>query len=164
MSDKMESSPPQKKGCGLLGGCAIGCAVLCILGVLLCGGAAFFSYQWLMNRVEEVAGPYEEAGYKRLTGQLHDIGTPVAERTVFVGQVVYLRDGSETNVAIVAQMAEISGTINGNLAFYGQLLTLNPDAVITGDLIIHGAQQYDVPENAVLGEIRLEEPPFTVEE
>ena len=60
--------------------------------------------------------------------------------------------------AIIAQVAEVSGTINGDLAFFGQMLEVKPGAVITGDLIIHGAQQTSVPSGAVQGSIKNEGP------
>lgn len=49
------------------------------------------------------------------------------------------------NLVIKAHMAVVSGFIGGNLQFEGDSLTINPNTVISGDLI------YSSPERAVIG-------------
>jgi cytoskeletal protein CcmA (bactofilin family) len=51
-----------------------------------------------------------------------------------MGQVVKLMSECQTNVAIVAQVGEVHKRVAGDVYFRGQVLTVQPNAVIEGDL------------------------------
>jgi hypothetical protein len=54
--------------------------------------------------------------------------------TVYTCQVATLRDGASDHLALICQIAEIHGTVEGDIDFFGQSLTIETDAVVKGDI------------------------------
>lgn len=132
-------------------GCGIGCLVLLILGGIL-GALGVWGAKKLLKQVNDWAGAYEDQGYTKVVGHALDVHEPLEERKVFVGQIVRIYGDCATDVAIIAQMAEIHSRVKGDLSFRGQMLTLQPTAVIEGDIIAE-AQVVQANRATVLGEI-----------
>ncbi|MHC4446724.1 MAG: bactofilin family protein, partial [Planctomycetota bacterium] len=66
------------------------------------------------------------------------------EPTVYTCQVFTLKADADADIAIMAQTAQIHGTVSGDLDFFGQLLMIRRGAVIKGDLNVKGAQVIDL--------------------
>ncbi len=47
-------------------------------------------------------------------------------------------------MAIFAQVAEVYDTVEGDIDFFGQMLTIHPNAVVKGDIRVQGAQVVQV--------------------
>lgn len=159
MSYDFDYQPQQMSGGAKV---AIGCGAAAFLVVaLLCGGFLFVGYlaidkaDELVQQVEKAAGKaieelqkqvdtfaarFEAEGYQRVTGQVVEIDSDIEHPTVYTVQVFTLNADSAGSLAVMAQAAEINGTINGDLHFYGQSLTIRKEAVITGNLYVRFAQ------------------------
>jgi hypothetical protein len=137
---------------------AIGCgAVAFLLMVVICGGIVWVGYlavdkaqevvqqviQELEKQTEAFAVRFEAQGFDRVKGQMVEVTKDVERPTVYTAQVFRLEADSAADLAVMAQVAEINGTINGDLHFLGQSLTIHPDAVITGNLHVQMAQVVD---------------------
>ena len=152
---------------------AIGCGLAAFLCMaLICGGIIWVGYlavekaevvvkqviDEMQKQVESFAAPFEAQGFQRVTGQVMEITSDIQKPTVYTVQVFKLEANSEADLAVMAQVAEIDGTINGDLHFFGQVLKIHPDAVITGDLHIQVAQAVE-NEGTVEGNIIEDERP-----
>src|SRR5690606_16229985 len=146
---------------------AIGCAAVAfVVMTLICGGIVWVGYlavdkagevvqqviEELEKQTEAFAARFEAEGYQRVTGQVVKVTTDVEKPTVYTVQVFELDADSAADLAVMAQVAEIKGTIDGDLHFLGQQLTIHPDAVITGDLRVQMAQVVD-NRGTVQGEV-----------
>lgn len=146
---------------------AIGCAAVAfVVMTLICGGIVWVGYlavdkagevfqqvvKELEKQTEAFAARFEAEGYERVRGQVVKVTTDVEKPTVYTVQVFELDADSAADLAVMAQVAEIKGTIDGDLHFLGQTLTIHPDAVITGDLHVQLAQVID-NRGTVQGEI-----------
>jgi hypothetical protein len=137
---------------------AIGCgAVAFLFMVVICGGIVWVGYlavdkaqvlvqqvvEELEKQTEAFAVRFEAEGYERVKGQVVEVTSDVERPTVYTAQVFRLNADSAADLAVMAQVAEINGRIDGDLHFLGQSLTIHPDAVITGDLRVQMAQVVD---------------------
>lgn len=136
----------------------IGCGAVAFLTIaLICGGFVLVGFRFadnmkqiaeefveeLQQHVEEFATRFEAQGYHRVTGQVVDISSDITQPTVYTVQVFTLNADAEASIAVMAQVAEINGRIDGDLHFYGQMLTIGPDAVITGNVHVEMAQTFE---------------------
>lgn len=133
------STPPQlptKKGmgAGAKWGLGCGCGCLVVLILLILGGV--FGVKLFMRKVDQMAAEMKTvAGIEEeISGQVLEITTPITTPTLYKGQVVKLLANCSTNVAVLAQVGEIHGTIEGRLYFRGQILTIQPSAELRGGL------------------------------
>jgi cytoskeletal protein CcmA (bactofilin family) len=127
-----QNAQPKKgsfaKGCLIVSG--VGCLVVLIgFAVLTYVGVRFVRKQYaaVMER-------FENQGYRKVEGQIIDVTERVTDPTLYLGQSVRIRAGSERGLAFVAQTVEISGTVQGNVYFAGQVLTINKDAELMQDV------------------------------
>jgi hypothetical protein len=120
-----------------------------LVGVILCGGLAFFGVRWGMQQVDALAAEFEEKGYKRQMGQIVQVDQSPGEKTVYVCQVLTITKDVDVDIAIVSQVAEIKADIHGDVDFVGQVLKLDRGCVIDGDLRVKNAQSVEV-----LGEVK----------
>jgi hypothetical protein len=132
-------SQPPRQGLSKGAKIGIGCGVLTLILLLICGGLIYFGFQqW--RKFEAIVEEYEARGYVRVAGQVIEVTQPVNTPTVYFGQVVNIRADVNADIAVIAQVCEVFSTIDGNLDFFGQLLTIHPQAVVTGDVHVRGAQ------------------------
>jgi hypothetical protein len=118
-------------------GCGCGCLILLLLALLALAGVATL-WRYMQAYAEEVrAMGFEQC----VTGQEIQAMQPVTGQTLLWGQFVKIDAGSTTNVAIIAQEATIDGTINGDVYFFGQYLTIGPGATVKGDVHVKIAQR-----------------------
>ncbi len=112
-------------------GCGSGCLVVVLLGGVLIGVGAVYLKKMIAGYEAELKG----YGFESVTsGQVLDITEPVTEPTLFKGQVIRILTDSSTNIAILAQVCEIHGQVDGKLYFRGQVLTVEPRAKILGGI------------------------------
>lgn len=119
-------------------GCCLGCSIGCLVALLLLGILGYLGGQFLYKQYQAVMERFEREGYHRVEGQVLEITEPPSEPTIYVGQVVRLHAGSTRGVAMVCQAGEIEGTVEGNVHFYGQMLTVHTNAHLMRDLNIVG--------------------------
>ena len=121
---------PKSPGRGCLKAAGIGCLVILIgLGVL-----GYVGYRVVKRQYAAVMERYEREGYKKVEGQLIEVTETVTEPTIFVGQIIKIKKGSERGMAFFCQTAEIHGPVVGNVHFIGQMITIKEDAELMRDL------------------------------
>jgi hypothetical protein len=123
---------------------AIGCSIAFVLMIVLVCGGGFFVLRWGINQFSGFAKEFENRGYVSRTGQVIEVTEPITEPTVFVGQMVRIRTSADADISISAQVAEIYGTVAGNIDFLGQNLKIMPGATVKGDVRIRAAQVVQV--------------------
>ncbi len=131
-----------KRGClpKTLAGCGCLAVIAMVLLALLMGGLTIFAFSQLKNFAE----PFVAEGYLESGGQLVDETERIAEPTVYTAQVVKIRDGADGSLAMLCQSAEIDGTVDGDIDFFGQQLVIKPDARVTGNVTTKGVQTLTV--------------------
>lgn len=127
--------------------CGIGCAVLVVIVVI----AGLVGFGFVKKHLEKWTAEFEDRGFKKVTAQELTITNDVTEPTLFVGQMVKITGNADTDVAIIAQMAEIHGTISGKLYFRGQMLVIKRAAELQQGLDVKA--QIVTIEGKVSGEI-----------
>jgi len=127
-------------------GCFIATGIGCLVIIVIMSVFGFFAYKLgkkmydgFMSQITQ----FEEQGYKRVDGQVITVSEVVTEPTVYVGQSARIEKGSERGLAIFCQTASIEGKVNGNVYFMGQILTIEPNSEITGNLNV-AAQQVNI--------------------
>ncbi len=142
----------EKKGMSTGAKWGLGCGIGCLTIIVILAIAGFIGYKFFMGKIEEVQAELQAKGFENVVQQQQLIvSDPTTEPTLYMGQLVKLVGDCETDVAIMAQMAEVYGTVKGDLYFRGQLLTIQPNAVIEGnlDVLAQGIQN----QGEVKGEI-----------
>ena len=131
-----------------LAGCGIGCLVM----VLLLAAGMVGGYFWVRGKINDLTAELEAEGFRRhAIGQVVEVTEEITDKALLIGQQVTVKADSRADLAIIAQNAEIYGTVAGNVTFWGQMLTIRPTAEITGD--VHALAQSVVNEGVVRGEI-----------
>jgi hypothetical protein len=121
---------PKTSGNGCLKAMGIGCLVV----LIAIAGLGYAGYRFVKRQYTAVMERYEREGYKKVEGQLIEVTNTVTEPTIFIGQIVKVKKGSERGIAFLCQTAEIQGTVVGNVHFVGQMLTIKEDAELMRDL------------------------------
>ncbi len=148
MAETTECTPDQKKKLGTGAkwaiGCGSGCLTLIVIVIALIIAGTVFVKKTITQYETELKG----FGFETVvSGQAVDVTEPITTPQLFKGQMVRILTDAETDVAVLAQMCEIHGTIQGNLYFRGQILTLQPGSKVLGEIDI----QAQVLQN--LGEV-----------
>jgi hypothetical protein len=116
-------------------GCGVGCLVVIILGI----AASAIGWFFVQKKIDEAETELRGYGFdKTQAGQVIDVKDEITEKTLFKGQVVRVYGNSKTDIALLAQMAEIHGTIEGKVYFRGQILMVHPNGVIKGGVDAKG--------------------------
>jgi hypothetical protein len=152
MKDELTSDVPKKRGCSPLAIVLLGCGTIILFGVIAVVGLGIWGYSWGMKQLDQFATEYEAQGYERVTGQMIDVTSPVDKPQVYTAQVLTIRSDVNADLALMCQVVEIHGTVTGNIDFYGQVLTVKPDAVVNGNINVKGAQMIDV-QGTINGEV-----------
>jgi hypothetical protein len=114
----------------------IGCAVAALAFVILCVAIGGIGAWFVKKKYNEFVGQYEKQGYAKVmaVGQDFTVGEPIKAKTLYIGQSVRIMAGSEADLALFCQVAEIHGKVSGTIHFTGQSITIDKDAEVTGDL------------------------------
>ncbi len=135
MNDEQRSKSAAPK---LLIGCGIGCLVL----ILLVLGLSFAGWMWIKAKYNASLEEFEARGFVRVESQIQDIQDEITVKTVYGGQIVKIRTDCQTDLAIVAQIAEVYGEVHGTLYFRGQQLFIKSTAKIHGDVDVFCQQVF----------------------
>ena len=126
-------------------GCGSGCLVVILLAVLGIGAGAFYVKKMITKYETEM----KNYGFEQVTvGQMLTITDPITEPVLLKGQSVKIMSNCSTNLAVLAQVCELHGKIDGKLYFRGQMLTIHPGAEITGGV---DAQAQFLQNNGTIG-------------
>lgn len=139
-------------------GCGSGCLVLVLVAVLAILAGVFYVKKIISKYENELKG----YGFDTVTqGQMLNITEPIDEPILFKGQSIRIMSDCSTNMAVLAQVCEVHGRIEGKLYFRGQVLTVHPGAEILGgvDAYAQLLQNNGRIEGGITGQYQLVEPP-----
>lgn len=143
---------PRRGGSGLLIGCLGTLVVLgiCVVAVFLVVRKVKTEVTSAMNQLsgwvgmidglqqlanlEEIIEEYEAKGYERIEAQVRVEDTPIDNKRLYICQMLDIKTDVHDDIAILAQVATVHGTVHGNLDFGGQALIIEKDAVIKGNV------------------------------
>ena len=89
---------------------------------------------------QKTISKYTDQGYEHVSNL--DSGQPERFKsdTLVTIQILELTSDAQANLALLSQVATLRGDVTGSVDFYGQVLTIEKDAVIHGDLNLGFAQ------------------------
>lgn len=151
----------EKKKMGTGAKVAIGCGSGCLVVVLLIAVAAIAGTVYVKKIITKYETELKSHGFETVvTGQMLDITDPIDEPILLKAQVVRIMSDCSTNMAVLAQACEVSGTIEGKLYFRGQVLTVHPGAEILGGMDAQAqlVQNNGKIEGGMTGKYQLIEP------
>ena len=131
-------------------GCGVGCLVIVVLVVI----AAVIGVKFAMSKLEDMTSELEQYGFEEtVKGQAIEVTDEITEPAIYLGQTVKILGDCKTDLAIVAQMAEIHGTVEGKVYFRGQMLTIQPQArLLNGlDVMAQVIQKYGEVQGEITG-------------
>ena len=127
--------PPQKKKLSKGAKWAIGCGSGCLTVLILTAIAITAVSLYVKKQIAAYERELKNQGFTTvMEQQLLTITEKVHAPILYKGQLVRLLADSNCDVAILAQAAEIHGTIYGKVYFRGQALTIEPNAKVYGGI------------------------------
>lgn len=99
---------------------------------------------------EEIIKSYKDKGYEHIVAQTTSEPETIEDDRLYTCQILDLKADSQANLAILSQSATLRGEIKGDVDFLGQMLTIDKDAVIHGNLNLRFAQMVNI-KGAVKG-------------
>lgn len=102
---------------------------------------------------KELIKKFEKLGYEHIDMAPDDSTQEISGDRLYTCHVFESDVNSDSNLAIIAQSASLRGEIQGDVSFYGQLLTIEKDAVIHGDVNLGFAQVVSV-NGSVKGQLK----------
>lgn len=158
MTDEVVEKKKMGTGAKVAIGCGSGCLVVVLLMIIGIGAGAFYVIKMINNYESELKGH----GFDTVvSGQAVTVTEPITEPVILKGQAVKVLSDCSTNLAVLAQICEVYGKIDGKLYFRGQMLTVQPGAEITGGVDIQAQvlQNLGTVEGGITGKYQLIEVP-----
>ena len=140
---------------------AIGCGSGCLGIILLAVAAVVVGTLYVKKIVSKYEMELKGYGFEEVTsGQMLNITQPVTDPILFKAQSIRIMSDCSTNMAVLAQVCEIDGTIEGKLYFRGQVLTINPGAEVLGGIDAQAQllQNKGLVHGGITGKFQLIEP------
>ena len=149
------SEEVKKKGMSTGAKWGTGCGMGCLTVIIIIAVLAFIGFRVANAKLEEVTLEMKEFGFENVVKQqMIEVGDEITEPTLYMGQMVKIIGNCSTNLAIVAQMAEIHGKVDGKVYFRGQMLTIQPEAELLNGLDVKAqvVQKYGKIHGDITGE------------
>ncbi len=144
----------EKKGLSKGAKWGIGCGVGCLTFIVILAIAGFIGFKVVKAKIDKVEAELKSHGFEHVVkGQMLEISDNITKPELYMGQIVKIMGDCSTNLAVMSQLCEIHGKINGDFYFRGQLLTIQPNAVIEGNLDIkaQALQNYGKVNGEIIG-------------
>jgi hypothetical protein len=124
-----------KKGMSTGAKWGVGCGGGCLTVIVIIAVAAFIGFRFVKGKLEGATLEMKQLGFENVVKQQAiEVTDEITEPTLYIGQIVKILGNCNTNLAIIAQMAEIHGKVAGKVYFRGQMLTVQPNAELLGGL------------------------------
>jgi hypothetical protein len=149
------SEEVKKKGMSTGAKWGTGCGIGCLTVIIIIAVVAFIGFRLAKGKLDEVTLEMKEFGFENVVQQqMIEVKDEITEPTLYVGQMVKIIGDCSTNLAIVAQMAEIHGNVAGKVYFRGQMLTIQPEAELLNGLDVKAqvVQKYGKIHGEITGE------------
>jgi hypothetical protein len=143
-----------KKGMSTGAKWGLGCGIGCLTLILIAAIAGFAGYRFIMGKVDAMTRELQQQGFAKVVkGQALVIKDEITEPTLYIGQAVKILGDCKTNLAIIAQVGEIHGRVDGKAYFRGQVLTIQPKAELCNglDVMAQVIQKYGKIVGGIMG-------------
>lgn len=144
----------EKKGLSTGAKWGIGCGIGCLVIIILVSIAGYIGFKFVMGMLDDMTQEFNELGFENVVkAQTIEVQEDINEKTLYMGQVVKIFGNCSTDLAIMAQMGEIHGKVEGKVYFRGQVLIIQPGAVITNgvDVMAQAVKNYGKVEGGITG-------------
>ena len=148
----------EKKGLSSRAKWGIGCGIGCLVIIILVAIAGYVGFRYVMGMLDDMTQEFNQLGFEHVVkAQSIEVQEDIHEKTLYMGQVVKIYGNCTTDLAILAQMAEIHGNVGGKVYFRGQLLVIQPGAVITNgvDVMAQAVKNYGKVEGEITGKYQI---------
>jgi hypothetical protein len=111
-----------------------------------------------MGMLDDMTQEFSQLGFEHVVkAQTIEVQEDIHEKTLYMGQVVKIFGNCSTDLAIMAQMGEIYGNVGGKVYFRGQVLVIQPGAVITNgvDVMAQAVKNYGKVEGGITGKYQI---------
>jgi hypothetical protein len=130
-----EERPAQKKKLGTGAKWAIGCSSGCLTVLVLAIALGFAGYAYIKKAVAGYETELKGLGFETvIQQQMVDVTQPITQPVLLKGQMVRIMADCSTNIAVLAQVCEINGKVDGKIYFRGQVLTIGPNGEVLGGI------------------------------
>jgi len=131
-------------------GCGIGCLVIIIILAI----TGFVGFKIVKQKIDETAVELQALGFENVvSGQTLEIKDDITKPTLYKAQIVKILADCNTNLAVMAQICEIHGKVDGKVYFRGQMLTIQPQAELRNglDVIAQAIVKYGTVKGEITG-------------
>lgn len=112
-------------------GCGVGCLVVVVVATII----GYVGVRYVLRKMNEFKTELVALGFEEQPARhVIDVYDEVTQPYLWIGQVVRVYGECRTNVAILAQMGEIHGMVEGDVYFRGQVLTISPKGHVKGNV------------------------------
>ena len=143
-------------------GCGIGClAIIIILAI-----AGFVGFKLVKEKIDETTVELQELGFVNVvTGQALEITDEITRPTLYKAQMVKILADCNTDLAVMAQICEIHGKVDGKVYFRGQVLIIQPQAELRNglDVLAQVIQKFGTVKGEITGKYQTIQPETGVE-
>jgi hypothetical protein len=113
--------------------CATGCGIAVLVLIVIAAVLTVAGMRIAKKQLDNLTADYRKIGFSEtVRGQKLSLKSDITEPTILLGQLVQVYGSCSTNLAVIAQVAEIHGTVSGRLHFKGQILRIMSTARIEG--------------------------------
>ena len=157
MTENIDATPtptPEKKSMSTGAKVGIGCGLGCLVVIIIAAALGLWGYMFVNKKIEDTTQTFQDQGYEVVKRQAIEVTQPIKEKKLYVAQMVKIMSDSSEDVAILAQMCELHGTMEGKVFFTGQVLIIQPNAVLKGGLQAdaQAVQNYGTIEGEITGQ------------
>lgn len=148
----------EKKGLSSGAKWGIGCGIGCLVIIIIFAIAGYIGFRFVTGMLDDMTQEFNQLGFENVVkAQTIEVREDTSEKTLYMGQVVKIFGNCSTDLAIMAQMGEIHGHVGGKVYFRGQVLVIQPGAVITNgvDVMAQAVKNYGKVEGGISGKYQI---------
>ena len=145
----------RKKGMSTGAKWGTGCGIGCLTLIVIIAVVGFIGFRFAKGKLGAMTQEMEELGFENVVKQqVIEVRDEITEPTLYMGQMVKILGNCTTNLAIIAQAAEIHGKVDGKVYFRGQMLTIQPTAELLNglDVTAQAIQKYGKVHGEIAGQ------------
>ncbi|MEA3305355.1 MAG: hypothetical protein U9R52_00915 [Candidatus Omnitrophota bacterium] len=148
----------KKKGMSTGAKWGLGCGIGCLTIIIIISIGIFMAVRFVKDKIDETASELTQLGFETVVKkQMIEVRADIIEPTLYIGQSVKIMGDCSTNLAVMAQICEIHGKIDGKVYFRGQMLIIQPKAELKNGLNIMAQllQKYGKIEGEITGDYQM---------
>lgn len=148
----------KKKGMSTGAKWGLGCGIGCLAVIIIISIGVFITVKFVKGKIDETASELKQLGFEHVVKkQVIEINDKITKPTLYMGQVVNVMADCGTDLAVMAQVCEIHGKVDGKVYFRGQILIVQPHAELKNglDIVAQVLQKYGKIEGEVTGNYQM---------